>query len=72
MCLIYCEIGLRVLKIILTLRQFPTLGWVILFFCSLYQISQEATSSNRKQSDIAYTSKKEILERRKALCCLAK
>lgn len=30
---------------LLTPVQLTALGWVILFFCSLYQISEEATSS---------------------------
>ena len=30
----------------------------IIFFCSLYQISQEATSSTRRQSDIVHTSER--------------
>ena len=42
---------------LLTPRQLPALGWVTLFFCSLYQISEEATSSTRGKV-ILYTLQK--------------
>lgn len=56
---------------LLTPVQLTALGWVILFFCSLYQISEEATSSTGGKV-ILYTLQRETLEMRKALCCLAK